>query len=238
MKSMRELHAHIDLDVLAAYAVDALTLEEMVGIGDHLQICPRCQQEVASLRTAAGLLPYTLPDSVPPPELRDRILQAAKAGQPVPPRVDPHHVHQKAWGRGWLRRLAPALAALTFVLGLLLGRVWPAPGRVVQSRPDGQTVTLAGQGSGTVLVANNHSYVRVMATGLPPLEPGKVYQLWLLGRSVPISAGTFSSAPDGSGQFELNGLAWSPEYTGIAITIEPIGGNAAPTSDIVAQADL
>ena len=237
MTSMRAGQAHIDPDVLAAYAVDALTFEEMVGIAAHLHSCPRCQQEVASLRTAAGLLPYTLPESMPPPALRDRIMQAAQTGQPVPSRVAPHHVHPKAWGRAWLRRLAPALAALTFVLGLLLGRVWPAgPGFPIRS--DRQTLTLAGQGSGTVLVANNHSYVRVMATGLPPLEPGQVYQLWLLGRRVPISAGTFPSASDGSGRFELNGLAWSPEYTGIAITIEPVGGNAAPTSDIVAKADL
>ena len=238
MTSMRAGQAHIDPDVLAAYAVDALTFEEMVGIAAHLHSCPRCQQEVASLRTAAGLLPYTLPESMPPPALRDRIMQAAKTGQPAPPRADPQRVHQKPWRPGWLRRLAPALAALTFVVGLLLGRVWPAAGPPLDTRPEGQTVTLTGQGSGTVLVANNHSYVRVAVDGLPRLEPGKVYQLWLLGRSAPISAGTFAGTPDGSGQFELNGLAWSPEYTGIAITIEPVGGNAAPTSDIVARADL
>ena len=89
-----------------------------------------------------------------------------------------------------------------------------------------------------MLVANNRSYVRVMVTGLPPLEPDTVYQLWLLGRDAPISAGTFPASANGSGELEINGLAWSPEYTGIAITIEPVGGNPAPTSDIVAQADV
>ena len=231
---MPDLQRHIDHDILAEHAVDALTPEEILAIGGHLQSCAQCQQEVTSLRAAAGLLPYALPDAEPPADLRDRIVRAARTGRPAAQQP----ARQKPWGPGWLRRLAPALAALTFVAGLLLGRAWPAAGPGLQGRPEGQTVALAGQGSGTVLVANNRSYVRVMVTGLPPLEPDTVYQLWLLGRDAPISAGTFPASANGSGELEINGLAWSPEYTGIAITIEPVGGNPAPTSDIVAQADV
>jgi len=230
---MPDLQRHIDHDILAEHAVDALTPEEILAIGGHLQSCAQCQGEVTSLRAAAGLLPYALPDAEPPADLRDRIVRAARTGRPAAQQP----ARQKPWGPSWLRRLAPALAALTFVAGLLLGRAWPA-GPGLQGRPEGQTVALAGQGSGTVLVANNRSYVRVMVTGLPPLEPDTVYQLWLLGRDAPISAGTFPASANGSGELEINGLAWSPEYTGIAITIEPVGGNPAPTSDIVAQADV
>ncbi len=235
---MLDLQRHIDHDILAEYAVDALTPEEILAIGGHLQSCAQCQQEVTSLRVAAGLLPYALPDAEPPADLRDRILQTARTGQPAPALAAQQPARQKPWGPGWLRRLVPALAALTFVAGLLLGRAWPASGPGFQGGPEGQTVALAGQASGTVLVANDRSYVRVMVTGLPPLEPDRVYQLWLLGRDAPISAGTFAGSGDGSGRLEINGLAWSPEYTGIAITIEPVGGNPAPTSDIVARADL
>lgn len=236
---MKDITIHIDHDTLAAYAMDALTSEEVVAIGGHLQTCTQCQQEIASFRATVGLLPYGLVEAEPPVDLRERIISAAKTGRPVPARapVSTTREHPMRWG--WLRRFAPALMALTFVIGLLFGRVWPA-GPGTQPQPEGQVVTLSGQasGSGTVLIANDHTFVRLTISGLPQPAPGQVYQLWLLGRTAPISAGTFSANPDGSGQFELNGLAWSPEYNGIAITIEPIGGNPAPTSDIVAKADL
>lgn len=233
---MNDIQIHIDPDILAAYAVDALTSEEVVGIGGHLRTCAYCQHEVASLRATVGLLPYGIVEAEPPADLRARIIDAAKTGRPAPAR-EPTAARGRSAGWGWLRRFAPALMALTFVIGLLFGRALPAP---PATQPAGQVVTLSGQpsGSGTVLVANDHSYVRLTISGLPQPAPGQVYQLWLLGRSAPISAGTFSAKPDGSGTFEINGLAWSPEYNGIAITIEPIGGNPAPTSDIVAKADL
>lgn len=236
---MNDIQTHIDSDTLAAYAADALTSEEVVAIGGHLQTCAHCQQELASLRATVGLLPYGLVEAEPPADLRARIIDAAKTGRPLPARESMPAARERLAGWSWLRRFAPALMALTFVIGLLLGRTLPAaPG--TQTQPEGQVVTLSGQasGSGTVLVANDHSYVRLTISGLPQPAPGQVYQLWLLGRSAPISAGTFSAKADGSGTFELNGLAWSPEYNGIAITIEPIGGNPAPTSDIVAKADL
>jgi anti-sigma-K factor RskA len=234
---MQDRGIHIEHDTLAAYAVDALTREEIVAIGGHLQACAQCQQEVASLRATVGLLPYGLVEAEPPASLRDRIISAARNERAtLREQTAPGRKH--ATRPNWFRRLAPALVAFTFIAGLLLGRAWPASGPGVQPQPEGQVATLTGEGSGTFLVADDRSYVRLTVTGLPPLEPGRVYQLWLLGRSVPISAGTFTGDAGGSGQLEINGLAWSPEYTGIAITIEPLGGNAAPTSDIVAQAEL
>jgi anti-sigma-K factor RskA len=231
--TMQDSRIHIDQDTLAAYALDALTSDELVAIGEHLRACEQCSREAATLRATAGLLPYGLVEAEPPADLRARVINAATSGQATPARAPSRPAR-----RAWLRRLAPGLAALTFAAGLLLGRAWPVADPNFQAQSDGQVVTLTGHGSGTVLVANDHTYVRLTVTGLPALETGKVYQLWFLGRSVPISAGTFAAKPDGSSEFELSGLAWSPEYTGIAITIEPRGGNAAPTSDIVAKADI
>ena len=230
---MNDTRIHIDHDTLAAYAMDALTSEEIVAIGGHLQTCVQCQQEIASLRATVGLLPFGVVESEPPPDLRARIIDAAKTGRPAPARASMPVGREAPVGKGWFRRFAPMLLALTFVFGLLLGRAFPN-----QTQPEGQVITLTGQASGTVLVANNRSYVRLSIAGLPQPEAGKVYQLWFLGPNAPISGGTFAAKADGSGQFEIDGLAWSPEYSGIAITIEPIGGNPAPTSDIVAQAEL
>lgn len=67
---MNDRQTHIDPDTLAAYAVDALTSEEVVAIGNHLQTCSQCQREIASLRATGGLLPFGLEEAVPPADLR------------------------------------------------------------------------------------------------------------------------------------------------------------------------
>src|SRR5918997_350449 len=83
---MNDVNTHIDPDTLAAYALDALELNEVIEIGRHLQVCPECQREVASLRASASLLPYGLPAGEPPADLRDRVLRAATSGGPAPAR--------------------------------------------------------------------------------------------------------------------------------------------------------
>ena len=74
--------------------------------------------------------------------------------------------------------------------------------------------------SGMVFAANN----------LPPLEAGKIYQVWLVaGTGPPVSAGLV--APDESGRGV--GIFRTPvDVTGpvtVAVTIEPEGGVPAPT---------
>ena len=78
---MNDLDRHIDPDTLAAYAVDALSRDEVVEIGVHLQRCEHCQREVAGLRAVVELLPYGLTPAEPPAGLRDRVLSAATTGR-------------------------------------------------------------------------------------------------------------------------------------------------------------
>ena len=73
---------------------------------------------------------------------------------------------------------------------------------------------------------------------LPALEPGRIYQLWLLRGTTPTPAGTF--VVDGAGR--ASAVLRAPErldsYTGIGLTAEPAPGSPAPTGPILASGSL
>ena len=63
---------------------------------------------------------------------------------------------------------------------------------------------------------------------LPPLPKGKVYQLWVVTRSAPLSAGLLT--PDGSGHvMAVADMPPGVEPVAVAVTIEPEGGVPSPT---------
>ncbi|SQD98600.1 MULTISPECIES: anti-sigma factor [unclassified Parafrankia] len=89
-------------------------------------------------------------------------------------------------------------------------------------------------GGGQLTMANAGNLAVVSARDLPPLDAGKVYQLWLLGpagaRSAGLTAGNSRSAD------------WVVGNVGdaekVALTVEPAGGSAQPTTDPVGAVAL
>jgi anti-sigma factor RsiW len=57
---------------LAAYALGDADDEEAPRA--HLAACPRCQHDLQEYRLVAGLLPYSAPESMPRPELREQVI--------------------------------------------------------------------------------------------------------------------------------------------------------------------
>jgi anti-sigma-K factor RskA len=232
---------HIDLDTLVMHALDALPRDQVVAVGRHLAVCAHCRGELASLRETAALLPYSLPTADVPPELRDRVLANVQASDASPAREtqEPTRTTRIGATRRWFPRLAPVLAAALLVVGFLLGRAWPSAGTTdLASRPNARRVALAGRGSGTFVVVPRDGQVRLSVTGLPSPGDNRVYQLWLMGGSAPISVGTFTVDANGRGELEISGLAWAGTYSAVGITAEPLGGSATPTGAIVAQGHL
>jgi anti-sigma-K factor RskA len=92
-------------------------------------------------------------------------------------------------------------------------------------------VELAGQppapgAAGRVFWSPTHGLV-FAATNLPPLPPGRVYQLWIVA-DAPISAGI--ARPGNPGDFSVNAPAAAKDKAkAFAVTIEPEGGRPAPT---------
>ena len=106
----------------------------------------------------------------------------------------------------------------------------------VLTASDLRQVALAGQptapgASGRAFLSPSHG-VLFAASNLPALPAGRTYQLWYLTTGAPVSAGLFK--PDSSGRAVL---ALAPPTAvsapaGLAVSIEPDGGVAAPTGAI------
>jgi hypothetical protein len=65
---------------------------------------------------------------------------------------------------------------------------------------------------------------------LPPLQPGTVYQMWLLTSTDPVSAGLLT--PDAAGRVTLatdSPPAVPRPVLGVSVTVEPAGGGRTPT---------
>jgi anti-sigma-K factor RskA len=98
-------------------------------------------------------------------------------------------------------------------------------------------VTYSLAGSGTAASAKARAYVThkngmaFYAEGLPSLPAGKVYQLWVIVGSTPVSAGTFS--PDANGRVQT--VVATPDIAAlpgiVAVTLEPAGGLPKPSTD-------
>lgn len=103
----------------------------------------------------------------------------------------------------------------------------------VLAAPDLARFDLAGQpaapqAGGRALWSRARGMV-FMASNLPPLPAGRVYQVWVVTPQAPVSAGIL--APDASGEAMVyfNTPPDIPTPTAIAVTLEPAGGVPAPT---------
>jgi anti-sigma-K factor RskA len=85
---------------------------------------------------------------------------------------------------------------------------------------------------GRLIVDPDHRRAVFLAGRLPPLEEGRVYQLWSLKDGQPASAGVFEAVADGTAIHVVEDVpeeapdAW-------AVTIEPEGGVPSPTGPMV-----
>jgi hypothetical protein len=98
------------------------------------------------------------------------------------------------------------------------------------------------RGSGSAAGANGFAAFSptdggyVVVSGLPELSADKTYQAWYLIDGTPVSAGLMAVGDDGMAM-----LVRIPHHAGtdvIALTLEPAGGMAAPTSDPIVVGEL
>ncbi len=66
-------------ELTGAYVLDAVTPEEREEIEAHLDSCPHCIQLIRELRATMDLLPLSVSQVDPPPQLKRRVLSAVQA---------------------------------------------------------------------------------------------------------------------------------------------------------------
>ncbi|MFN7984679.1 MAG: anti-sigma factor [Vicinamibacterales bacterium] len=101
------------------------------------------------------------------------------------------------------------------------------------SAPDAQDFTLTGKGPsadalGRVFMGKSHGLL-FSASKLPQIAEAQTYQLWLLTKAAPVSAGVVRPDADGNitAAFDMPADAAAP--AGFALSIGPDGGSTAPT---------
>ncbi len=222
-----ELHT-----LTGAYALDAVSDVERAGFERHLGECAACRQEVAELRATGTWLGVA--EAVgPPPELKPLVLATVARTRQLPPRVAaarPAPGRRRAFG---LRvGLFGAAAAAVVAVGVGVGTTPapPAPVDSVLSAPDASAIQGVGEGHATLVVSRSRNQAVLLASDLPALDAGHVYQVWLIRAGEAHSAGLLqprmlmSEIPPGTDR--------------IGITVEPAGGSTGPTSPAVSRISL
>jgi anti-sigma-K factor RskA len=107
----------------------------------------------------------------------------------------------------------------------------------ILAAPDLRRIDLAGQAPAPRAVArafwSRAQGLVLTATRLPDLPRGRTYQLWVLTSGAPVSAGLFKGDAAGGASAVFDTPVGLPVPQGLAVSIEPEGGVAAPSGDII-----
>jgi anti-sigma-K factor RskA len=214
-------------DLTAAYALDALDPEAARRYEAHLAHCARCHDELAELSEAAGALAYATEASAPPPALRARIVDQARAERPNVVPLRPR----------WLRPViaAAAVAACAAIgLGLwaasLSGKLDRSEAKLANQQRVAQI--LADPGShkisfsrGTLVVAPDGRGALVL-TKLADPGSGRTYEAWVADGGAPQPAGLFSGGTTIAVPLDQR----VRDGATVMVTEEKAGGTGAPSS--------
>lgn len=237
----RELTHPEIIELLGAYALDAVDPDESAAVIAHLRECLLCLREVVEHREVAAFLAPG--GAVAPARLWDQI--AGSLEEPPPP-LQLSNVTQIDSGRrrtGWSGRVsaiaagavAVAAVAIVAVIGFKVSddsrRIDQMAGATYGTQlsratsaaladPQARLVDLrSSQGKETaqaVVLPDGTGYV--VKNNLPALGPARTYQLWAVVGGAKISVGVLGPHPGPSG-FKAAG-----DVTALAITQEPAGG--------------
>ncbi|MBF6599160.1 MAG: anti-sigma factor [Dehalococcoidia bacterium] len=250
-------------DLLGAWALDALTDDERGEMAAHLRSCARHAAAAADWRATAARLAATADVVAPPPALRSRVLQAIAAtpqdgvARPVLAGAIPRAGDQQrrrpppvAAARRRFFELRPAAWAavaavlVAAVIGLgawnavLQRRSGADVGRLATRASSVSALRMNGtQNAGVVVYYANEKKALIVTDGLPALNAAtQTYQLWAISGGRARSLGLLPAPVGGSSVAVVPFDAGSAQR--IAVTVEPPGGSAQPTTPPVLVADV
>lgn len=250
---------HSELKAMAAgYTLGSLDADEREVFLQHLGECADCDAEVRSLAAALEVLAGSVPQHVPPSDLRARVLSSVRGAPSSPHSHVPHPKNPWTDRRVWL----PAAASLVVALGAgiygshlhvetrlaalseradLTDREIAAARRAaldvrsaidVMAAPDVTRIDLKGEGtfeSATARVLWSRDHGMVFAsTNLPSPPAGMAHHVWLLAGGRTVHTGAVPSAGLGVAIFSTPGGI--PPPVGAAVTVEPAGTTPAAPS--------
>ena len=208
----------------AGYALDALDDDERRAYEEHLEGCDRCRDELASFGDVAGALALAASGPEPSPDLRDRVLAAARA---EPQNVVPLAAPQR---RTLLAPAFAAAAAVAAAVAIGLG-IYAATlrndldkSRSALSSPPA-VVPIEGAEGRLVVTGDGKAWLAL--SELPTAPAGKAYEVWVIEGNTPRPAGIFAGAPSPT---LVRVERPVPDDAVVAVTLERAGGVTRPTT--------
>jgi anti-sigma-K factor RskA len=234
-------HEELESSV-AAWVLGALDADEAESVRVHVEGCPGCREATIRLRRVIAALPLEVEEVTPPARLRERVLSAASTSRSAPAAptaaratVRPRLVRRPLLVRVTGRVPAYAVAAAAVValaVGVVAGDLLPRSAPVVSSPVARFSLAghqaMAGAGA-TVIDLKNDGIVLVDFRALPPLQAGKVYEVWLVTPSNRADPAAVFVPDSNGGKVVLVNRSLSG-YSVMAVTAE-VGpnGTEAPT---------
>ena len=231
-------------DLIAPVALGAAEPQEIARVEAHAAECAVCREELASLRSAAGVLAVAVPQRDPSPDLKASLMRtvcaeaaerADAAEEAGAPRTSPRRSPLRWIGlHPW-----PVVAVVAcLALGLLGWNIALQAGS--DGSPDVTTLAITGTPdapgvTGRIVYVPGEDTAVVNLSGLPPLEPEDAYQLWIIRDGVPRSAGLFESTGPAEAQTVATGL---DDADALAVTAQPRTSRTMPQPPIMMQASL
>lgn len=239
-------------DLGAAYALDAVELDERRAIDAHLHSCREPHAEARAAQPA--LLAVGSVETVfPRPELRARLMETVAAtpqafAAALRPRAE---IGPPAERRGWLDRVgllrpvAMGAVAASLVLVVVAGTLWAqlqdrdAELRAVAEAlgGSGTAYAVSGTAGSGYLVDTADGTATLVVSGLRELRGDQLYELWLIdAEGNPVIAGMHRPGSDDGLtiiELEQDPAGWAT----FAITVERSRVDA-PTSDPVLVGEL
>ncbi|MGV1036435.1 MAG: anti-sigma factor [Candidatus Nanopelagicales bacterium] len=257
--------AHTDSEdehlLVGAYAVDAVDDIERARFERHLQTCESCAEELPELREALARI-GSAEASEPPAGMRAAVMaQVSNTRQVLPPAssvgsaTDSASTDAAPGNRSPRRRRLNILAAAAVVLGVVAGgagiysyqqnqdvdavTAQAQEVNAVVTAPDARlkSLTFEDGAKAAVITSAQKGDAVLLARDVPALPANQVYQSWTLdaaGNATP--AGTWSPGSDGSAAVPLQGYERST--AAIAVTVEPSGGSAQPTTKPIGAIEI
>jgi anti-sigma-K factor RskA len=221
-------------ELSGAYVLDAITPEERIAAEEHLAQCQKCTRLTQEMRSVVDLLPYSVPQVEPSPEVKKRVLSAIGA-KPIatsqPLQLPLTHQRRRSPWRNWSMQILAAAAILMFVLfgGMTAWNV--SLQQQIASLSANAPATYAIQGTaasngihGQLTYYPQQNMTVLVMRGLPQTQGIQIYQGWLLQGKQPTSIGVFNIQ---NGIATLNFVGNVKGYDATAVSLEP-GPKASP----------
>jgi hypothetical protein len=252
VKAGKTMATHDEIiELIPAYALDALDENEAARVRAHLPTCTTCRRALEDYRRVNEGLMHVAPQVEPPPALKARTLGPLEGTALADGTRQPSPVLRQRWNWGAIAAgLAFALALVA--LAVSLGQSSQVARELAEQRDlivviayaDGPAQTIHGTAAaplalGKLYADPDFGTAALIAVNMPPLSPGDTYAVsFLQSDGLQVSAGTFRVDAQGSGWLLVRPPGALDAYRTVIVTHQR-GGNGPPIEgEIILQAEL